>query len=246
MISFAYPKRFDEPFDTGERIFGQAYLLYASAGAFHLDVEQRSWLLPPGGADFGGHADPHSQQCRRHFGVGAVRARMRGTAFAALPGIPGHAADRGNDSIRDPLGCAAGGIGSKLATVSDRLGRRRWRSCRLRRRPVVSACPHGGAGSRSELYAGPSRRGVEFFGRGQSSHHVRAYLVTALRRRIQHELVRVRAARVVVKATERLAMSRDQVVQIAHETGFSSASLFAQAFRQVMGETPTQYRRRLG
>lgn len=49
----------------------------------------------------------------------------------------------------------------------------------------------------------------------------------------------------IVKATERLAMSRDQVAQIAHETGFSSASMFAQAFRQIMGETPTQYRRRL-
>ena len=49
----------------------------------------------------------------------------------------------------------------------------------------------------------------------------------------------------IVKATERLAMSADQVVRIAHETGFSSASLFAQAFRRIMGETPTQYRRRL-
>lgn len=89
MTSFAYPKRFDEPFDTGERIFEQTYLLYASAGAFHLDVEERSWLLPP-----------------------------------------------------------------------------------------------------------------------------------------------------------HLAMSDDQVVQIAHEAGFSSASMFAQAFRQIMGETPTSYRRR--
>jgi len=49
----------------------------------------------------------------------------------------------------------------------------------------------------------------------------------------------------IVKATERLAMSSDQVAQIAHDTGFSSASLLAQAFRQIMGETPTQYRRRL-
>jgi len=49
----------------------------------------------------------------------------------------------------------------------------------------------------------------------------------------------------IVKATERLAMSSDQVAQIAHDTGFSSARLFTQAFRQIMGETPTQYRRRL-
>ncbi|WP_105382168.1 helix-turn-helix transcriptional regulator [Neorhizobium alkalisoli] len=46
IISHAYHRVFDEPFEI-ERAFDADYLLYASSGAFVLDVADRRWVLPP-------------------------------------------------------------------------------------------------------------------------------------------------------------------------------------------------------
>jgi AraC-like DNA-binding protein len=45
--SHAFHKSFDAPFDTGWREFPQHYLLYASAGSFNLEIDDKRWLLPP-------------------------------------------------------------------------------------------------------------------------------------------------------------------------------------------------------
>ncbi len=45
-LAYAVHRTF-EPFDSGVRSFPRHYLLYASAGAFHLTIGGRDWLLPP-------------------------------------------------------------------------------------------------------------------------------------------------------------------------------------------------------
>lgn len=247
MISFAYPKRFDEPFDTGERVFKQPYLLYASDGAFHLDVEERSWLLPPHRAALILAGTP----IRIRTNAAATSASVLfAPGGAALPSLSCQVfrvtpliaemiryATRWDerqaalDSSSQTFLAALADVAGEAATCAEEL----WfpRACTAEmNRAVAYTLAHLGepltfsdvarAAITSERTL--SRRFTEEFKMGWSEFVQRAR---------------------IVKATERLAMSGDQVVQIAHETGFSSASMFAQAFRQIMGETPTQYRRQL-
>ena len=248
MISFAYPKRFDEPFDTGERIFGQTYLLYASAGAFHLDVEQRSWLLPPhraalisAGTPIRIRSNAAATSASVLFAPGCVaQPSLPCQVFRVTPLIAEmiqyatrwDAQQAASDQSSQPfLTALAGVVGEAAACVED-LWFPRARTAELDRAVSYTLAHLGEVLNFSDVARAAitsertlSRRFTEEFSMSWSEFVQRAR---------------------VVKATERLAMSRDQVVQIAHEMGFSSASLFAQAFRQVMGETPTQYRRRLG
>jgi len=45
--AFGINQIFDRAFDSGWRTFPGHYLLYASTGAFHLEVQNLRWLLPP-------------------------------------------------------------------------------------------------------------------------------------------------------------------------------------------------------
>src|SRR5436309_3640724 len=46
-ITFGINQVFDKAFDSGWVQFPGHYLLYASTGAFHLEVGHARWLLPP-------------------------------------------------------------------------------------------------------------------------------------------------------------------------------------------------------
>ena len=247
MISYAYHKRFDAAFDTGERVFAQAYLLYASAGAFHLDVEQRSWLLPPHRAALIQASTPiriHTSAAATSasvlFAPGCIQPpALPCQVFRVTPLIAEmtHYATRwgeqqsGQDSRSQPFFSALANVVGEAAQQADDLWFPRARSPQMHSAVAFTLAHLGEELSFSDVAKAAltsertlSRRFAEEFDMGWSEFVQRAR---------------------IVKATERLAMSGDQIVLIAHEAGFSSASLFAQAFRQIMGETPTQYRRRL-
>ncbi|MQA41724.1 AraC family transcriptional regulator [Rugamonas aquatica] len=247
MISFAYPKRFDEPFDTGERVFEQTYLLYAAAGAFHLDVAERSWLLPPHRAALIQAGTPirilsHAAATSASvlFAPGCIATpALPCQVFRVTPLIGEmiqHATrwderQAGLDGSSQTFFAALAGVVGEAAACAEDLWFPRARTAELNRAVIYTLAHLGETLNFSDVAKAAitsertlSRRFTDEFNMGWSEFVQRAR---------------------IVKATERLAMSGDQVARIAHETGFSSASMFAQAFRQIMGETPTQYRRRL-
>jgi len=244
MISFAYHKQFDEAFDTGERRFAQTYLLYASTGTFHLELDDKSWLLPP-----------H----RAALIQADVPIRIWTTAASTSASVL-----FAPDSITVPcLDCQVFRVTPLITEMIQYATRWNEKQAELdtQSQPFFTALAHvvSDAGNHVEdLWFPRARtaelsRAVEFTlaNLGESlnfSDVARAAFASerTLSRRFTEELDMgwsefVQRAR-IIKATERLVMSEDQIVQIAHDLGFSSASSFSQSFRQMMGETPSRYR----
>jgi len=247
MISFAYHKQFDEAFDTGERSFEQTYLLYASTGTFHLDVDDRSWLLPPhraaliqAGIPIRIWTNAASTSASVLFAPDRIAIpTLYCQVFRVTPLITEMTryATRWNESQAEldnhsqSFFTALGHVVSDASNRVEDLWFPRSRTTDLSRAVQFTLSNLGGTLNFSDVARAAfvsertlSRRFTEEFKMGWSEFVQRAR---------------------VIAATERLVMSEEKIVQIAHETGFSSASSFGQTFRQMMGETPSQYRKRL-
>ncbi len=246
MISFAYHKHFDEAFDTGERVFAQDYLLYASSGTFHLDVGDRCWLLPPhraaliqAGIPIRIWTSAAATSASVLFAPGCVTPALSCQVFPVTPLMTEmvHYATRWNEQHAQAYPCSqpffqalAHVVGEAGASVSE-LWFPRARTADLGRAVAYTLANLDATLNFADVASAAftsertlSRRFTDELGMGWSEFVQRAR---------------------IVKATERLVNSAARIVQIAHDTGFSSASGFAQTFRLIMGETPSQYRARL-
>ncbi|MBC3863049.1 AraC family transcriptional regulator [Undibacterium jejuense] len=247
MISFAYHKQFDEAFDTGERSFAQTYLLYASSGTFHLEVNERCWLLPPHRAALIQAGIPiriwtsaastsasvlFSRDC---ISVPSLHCQV--FRVTALITEMTNYATRWNESQAklddhsQSFFTALAHVVNEASNLVEDLWFPRAQTAELCRAVEFTLANLGETLNFSDVARAAlasertlSRRFTEEFDMGWSEFVQRAR---------------------IIKATERLVMSADQIAHIAHDTGFSSASSFSQTFRQMMGETPSRYRERL-
>ena len=247
MISFAYHKHFATAFDTGERRFAQTYLLYASSGTFHLELDDRCWLLPPHRAALIQADTPiriwtnaPSTSASVLFAPDCIEVpslQCQVFRVTALITEMTHYATRWNeaeaelDSQSQSFFIALAHVVAGASQEVEQLWFPRAKSPELIKAVDFTLAHLGEALHFSEV-----------------AQHALASERT-LSRRFTDELGMawsefVQRAR-LIKATERLVMSDDQVGLIAHDSGFASASSFGQTFRQVMGETPTRYRQRL-
>ncbi|PRC91999.1 AraC family transcriptional regulator [Solimicrobium silvestre] len=252
-ISFAFHKVFDQPFDTGVRSFAQPYLLFASVGAFHVDSADRTWLLPP-------------------YRAALIQANAPVRIWSTAPAVSSSvlfASDLTPTSTlasMPALDCQVFRVSTLLHQMINYATQ--WDVDKAALDPAsqsfFQALAHvvGTASAETENL---------WFPRARSSDLERAIAFTletlkeetafsevarvaivserTLSRRFLDELGMswiefVQRAR-IVRATEGLVMGDASIAELAYTWGFSSASSFAQKFRQLMGETPTQYRQRL-
>jgi AraC-like DNA-binding protein len=244
MHSHAFHKTFGQAFDTGERCFPQPYLLYASAGVFHLEAAQRSWLLAPHRAALiapdlkvrvwtNGPATSASVLFAPELGpapgsctVFPVTPLLREMVSYAAHWDSEAAAQDKEAAVFFP---ALSQVARKAAAHPEPLWFPRCASADLQRAVTHTlecyAQPLAFADVAAAANAAPrtlSRRFAEEMGISW----------------IQF-LQRVR----VVRAAEALLASRESIARIAYAHGFASASRFAQAFRDITGKSPAEYRR---
>jgi AraC-like DNA-binding protein len=244
MHSHAFHKRFDQPFDTGERRFAQAYLLCASSGVFHLEEAQRSWLLAPHRAALiapevslrvwtSGPATSASVL----FAPGLGPAAGSCTVFPVTPLLREmviHAARWDSEAAAQDKEAAVffpalAQVARQAAANPEPLWLPRCATAELQRAISHTLAHYAEALTFAEV--------------ASASHAA----PRTLNRRFAEEmgiswvqfLQRVR----VVRAAEQLAAGRETVARIAYTHGFASASRFAQAFREVTGKSPAEYRR---
>ncbi|UGQ48695.1 AraC family transcriptional regulator [Massilia endophytica] len=244
MPSHAFSRQFEEPFDTGPRSFGQPYLLYAAAGAFHLEAEHRSWLLPPHRAALipadtpirvssAGPAASASVLFERGTEIGATSC----VVFTVTPLLREMVAYSGRwdqdsaaaDPRAEPFFQVLASLAREAASIPDTL----WFPCaaseELRRAMAYTVAHFSEPLSLAQVAEAASvsartlnRRFADEAGMSWTSF-----------------LLRVR----VVRATEALLTTRQTAAEIAYAHGFGSASRFAQAFRSVTGASPGEFRR---
>lgn len=244
MTSHAFHRQFSEPIDTGIRTFPQHYLLYASHGAFQLDTETRSWLLPP----------------HRAALIAANTAiRVRAEKSATSASVLFDAAHIAVPSAR----CAVFRVSPLIREMV--LYAVRWNEPAAREDPAAAPFFISLGHIATEAARQPE---ALWFPRAASNDLERALAFTlsmltgplsfadvakaakvserTLNRRFADELSMtwtefVQRARVVY-ATEQVVGTRRSLAAIAYDFGFASASKFSLAFRLVHGISPARYR----
>jgi AraC-like DNA-binding protein len=232
--------------DSGLRRFPGHYLLYASDGAFILEVAAARWILPPQRAAWIAAGVPIRVRtqapvaCRSIlFAPGSVPAPVAPCrVFAVTPlarEMIQHAMRWGADHNQaDPLAApffvALAGVCAELAARPDEFWLPQARSAELGRAIDYALGQLAGAPSLAEAAraAGVSERTLARRFAEETELTWRQFL---------------RRARMIV-AMELLARPDVQVIGVAYATGFASVSAFISAFRAFVGENPSQYRRR--
>lgn len=231
----------------GWSTFDSHYLLYASAGLFHIEVGTRQWLLPPQRA-----AWIHAQT--------PVRIRIdRAVACSSVLFAPG-------TIDAPPFDCrvfTVSALAREMLVYAGRWGRERDPENAAANQFYASL-----ANVCAELAAGQS---VYWLPTGESADLTTALTYTlnhlsdsltfteiataahvserTLARRFAEETGMtwsqfLRRAR-LLKAMELLSETERKVIDVAHRVGFNSISAFNHAFREFSGETPSAFRRRL-
>jgi AraC-like DNA-binding protein len=246
-FTFGINQVFDAAFDSGWQTFSGHYLLYASTGAFQLEVDQVRWLLPPQRAAwvaahvplrlsaerpgttssvlFAESAIPRPAFACRVFAVSNLVREMLNYAVRWDP-------ERDDtDSTADTFFRALATVCTELAASPDAFWLPCGRSPELRQALEYTL---------AHLIDKPA------FAEVASAVHVSER--TLARRFITETGMTwsqfVRRAR-MIRAMELLAAPDTNVLEVADAVGFSSVSAFNHAFRAFTGETPSSYRKRL-
>jgi len=250
-ITFGINQVFDKAFDSGWVQFPGHYLFYASTGAFHLEVGNVRWLLPPQRAAwvaagtplrltgvgpgttssvlFSQNAIPQPAFVCRVFAVSALARElllyaMRWGADREL--TPDRPADQTADHFFQSLAVVC----TELAAQPDEFWLPQAQSTELSA-ALDYTLTHLGDGLTVSAVAQAvsisertlARRFAEETGMTWSHYVHRARLIRAL---------------------ELLAEAQSPIIDIAYTVGFTSISAFNHAFREFTGETPSSYRKR--
>lgn len=245
--TFGINQVFGAAFDSGWQEFPGHYLLYASTGAFRLDVGNARWLLPPQRAAWvaantplrlsakapgttssvlfaEGSIPPPAFACRV-FSVSTLAREMLLYAVRWGP-EPGD---------RDPAGDT---FFRALATVCTELAAE----------PDEFWLPFAWSGEldRALEYTLANLVDKPTFAEVARAIHVSE---RTLARRFAEETGMTwsefaRRAR-MIRAMELLAEPDSKIIGVVDAVGFSSVSAFNHAFREFTGETPSSYRKRV-
>lgn len=245
--SHAFHRSFDAPFDTGWREFPQHYLLYASAGSFNLEVDDKRWLLPPQRAAL-------------------IAARMPIRIWTSAP-VTSSSVLFADEEMTLPASTCKVFACSPLATEMIRHAMR-WDAQRHADNDEANTFFRALASVCEELAETPA---LTWLPRASSRELQRALDYTldhlqdeltvdivaqaacvsrrTLARRFAEELgfpwpQYLRRAR-LIRAAELLVMPNANTSLVADAVGFSSTSAFINAYKAFFGETPMQTHKRL-
>ncbi len=244
-LAFGFQRDF-EPFNSGERIFAQHYLLYASKGALTLRIADASWYLPPQRAAWIRAQTPLEVEAKHPITSASVLYEV-----AALPDFPYacrvfsmsplaremtlYAMRWGQD--RDPNDREADQFFLSLASV-----------CReLSETPTPFWLPRPQSDLLQNACAFTAAHMAEPLTLATVATHVHVSSRT-LSRRFTEELnlswgVYLRRVR-MLRAMQLLAGGHATVTEVALQVGFNSLSAFNKAFRQFTHESPRTYQQR--
>ncbi len=251
-ITFGVNQVFDKAFDSGWVKFPGHYLLYAATGAFHLEVDNVRWLLPPQRAAWVAAGTP-----LRLTGTGPGTTNsvlFAPNAIAQLPFVCRVFAvsalaremllyamrwdkdrDPAPDSLADQM---ADHFFQSLATVCMELAAE----------PDEFWLPQAQSAELQAALDYTLNQLAETLTVADVAHAVNVSERTLARRFAEETGMTwshyVRRAR-LIRAMELLATAEPQIIDIAYAVGFTSISAFNHAFREFTGETPSSYRKRL-
>lgn len=245
-IAYAFHQRF-ATLDADWRTFPHDYLLYASTGAFQLDVDDATWALPPHRAALIAAGTPIRVRLIAPATCASV-LYMPGVlpAFAfhcrvfALPTLARemlqHAMRWGperdpNDAAADHFFLALANVCLELAAVPDAV----WLP-RVRSRELSRAVEYALARLDAPLHVPDVARAA-----GVSERTLARRFADEAGMPWREFLLRAR----MIRAMELLAGTAQALAEVAYSTGFESVSAFSTAFRRFSGETPASYRRRV-
>jgi AraC-like DNA-binding protein len=246
-FTFGINQVFDAAFNSGWLTFSGHYLIYASTGAFQLEVEHGRWLLPPQRAAWvAGHVP---------FQLSAERPGTTNSVLFAESAIP-----------RPAFDCRVFAISTLAREMLNYAVR--WGADRDEQDPAADAFFRALATVCSELATEPDLFWLPY---AQSPELRQAFDYTLAHlgdkptfaevARAVHVSERTLARRFVtetgltwslfthrarmLRAMELLAAPDISVVEVVDAVGFLSVSAFTHAFRAFSGETPSGYRKRL-
>jgi len=250
-ITFGINQIFDQAFDSGWVQYPGHYLLYASTGAFHLEVGKVRWLLPPQRAAwvaagtplrltgagpgttssvlFGDNAIPRPAFVCRVFAVSALAREM--LLYAMRWGMDREPApDNTANQTADYFFQSLASVCTELATQPDEFWLPQAQSVELQAALDYTLSHLGDPLTVIDVAQAVNvsertlaRRFAEETGMTWSQYLRRARLLRAM---------------------ELLAAVAPQIIDIAYAIGFTSISAFNHAFREFTGETPSGYRKR--
>lgn len=253
MLAFAFHQRFESLGSEWFR-FPNHYLLYASSGAFHLEVGNSRWFLPPQRAawiladtPFRASIDgpstcssvlfnpeiiyPPGVPCRV-FAVSPLAREM--IQYAMRWGRDRNEtrdSDHDSDHNADRFFLSLAMVCTELAQQEDTLWLPNASSDELNR-AMAYAQTHLADGATFEgaaAAAGISERTLARRFDEETQMNWQQYL---------------RRAR-MIRAMALLTAGNAKIIEVAHQTGFKSQSAFIAAFREFSGESPSDYRRRV-
>lgn len=250
-ITFGINQIFDQAFDSGWVQFPGHYLLYASTGAFHLEVGNVRWLLPPQRAAwvaagtplrltgagpgttssvlFGDHTIPRPAFVCRVFAVSALAREM--LLYAMRWGADREPTlDSAANQTADYFFQSLASVCTELTAQPDEF----WL-------PQAQSIELQAALDYTLAHLGDPLTIIDV------AHTVNVSERTLARRFAAETSMTwsqyLRRAR-LLRAMELLAAADPQIIDIAYAVGFTSVSAFNHAFRDFTGETPSGYRKR--
>lgn len=247
-------------FDSGWHHHGKHQLLYAAEGTLHLDVDRSQWLFPPQRAAWIPAGAPHRVRAERP--VALCTAYLAPAIGAARPrGGPDPAATPMSDECcvfvvppvaremilygarwgpdRDPDDAVANRFFEALAALCGEwaLQTRPWRLPVAQTPALQKAMNHALAHLEqapaledAARAAGLSPRTLARRFADEAQTTWRAFLLTAR----------------MLRAMELLAENGAQVTATAYAVGFESVGAFSNAFKLFAGESPREYRGKMG
>jgi AraC-like DNA-binding protein len=245
-LAYGFAQAF-ETLTPAWRSFGRHYLLYASAGTFHLDIAGTQWLLPPHRAAWIAADVPLRVRIRAPVTCCSVLYARAALPSPALPcqvftvtplarEMFLHAmrwgADRPpEDQQADRFFLALADLCVELAATPDDVWLPRGRSRELERAIEYTL----------EHLEEPLRFTAVADAAGVSARTLARRFVDEAQMPWRSFLHRAR----MIAAMELLAEGDLTVTETVFASGFDSVSAFSQAFRRFTGESPSAYRRRL-
>lgn len=243
--------------DTGWHQHDRHQLLYAVAGSLHLEVEGAQWLLPPQRAAFIPARAAHRVRCQTRVALRTVYLDARATTlpeatcvFAVTPLAREMILHAMRWGPADSAGSAAlGGAGDDDDSA---VARAFFHTLALLAREWIRA----DAGLRLPRPQSPDlARAFEYalahLETASMDEAARAAAVSprTLARRFQSETQMswrsfLRTAR-VLRGMELLAQPGTNVTEAALAVGFESLAAFSTCFRELTGESPSEYQRRV-
>lgn len=232
--------------DTGWHAHDRHQILYAVAGSLHLEVEAAQWLLPPQRAAFIPARVTHRVRCRTRVALRTVYldGRVTGLAEAACVfAVTPLAREMILHAMRwGPQGSAGDEDVARSFFATLGLLARGWlradAGLRLPR-------PQSPDLARAFEYA------LAHLDRASMEEAARAAAVSprTLARRFQSETQMswrsfLRTAR-VLRGMELLAQPGTNVTETALAVGFESLAAFSSCFRELTGESPREYQKRV-